>query len=188
METEGKDAGHQDVYESLERHQDGVPLDSMPVTQQAGAQQMEEEMRNTYESLGRAFMAHLEAHSGHCEVIAQDTLQRFTSDQHTHYQMGGNIQKGNHLVMEFFNGKSLQEYSRAKMERDPFMRMEMNKWRAEIERKREMERERAELERTRKEVERKEKEVKLIREEILRKEEVTVRMDQKKTGKKLRRR
>ena len=53
METEGKDAGHQDVYESLERHQDGVPLDSMPVRQQAGAQQMEEEMRNTYESLGR---------------------------------------------------------------------------------------------------------------------------------------
>ena len=127
METEGKETGHQDVYESLERHQDGVPrCDSMPVRQQADAHKTEQEMRNTYESLGRyvchtltdvvgletihgipliesdcaqsallvyclwlfiglntnisfplrAFMAHLEAHSGHCEVIAQDTLPR----------------------------------------------------------------------------------------------------------------
>ncbi|XP_042563465.1 trichohyalin-like, partial [Clupea harengus] len=176
METEGKEAGHQDVYE---RHQDGVPLETMSIRQQANAhkkfQPKEQEMRDTYESLVSAFMAHLEAHSGHCEVTAQDTLPRFTSDQHTHYQMGGNIQKGNHLVMEFFNGKSLQGYSRAKVESDPFMRMEMNKWRAEIERKREMERERMELERKAKKVDRQEKEVKLMRDEILRKEEVVRR-------------
>ena len=57
METEGKDAGHQDVYESFERPQDGVPLDSMPVTQQAGAHKKtkpkEQEMRETHENLVR---------------------------------------------------------------------------------------------------------------------------------------
>ena len=54
METEGKEAGHQDVYE---RHQDGVPLETMSIRQQANAhkkfQPKEQEMRDTYESLVR---------------------------------------------------------------------------------------------------------------------------------------